>query len=73
MRPKFTEIVTILNRPEYKILSWSDVEKKNYSKEARALGSSLPSGKNLFPDIQQRYISSSKTGGAAIPTNSQDL
>lgn len=55
------DIVTILNRPEYLLLAWSDEDKKIYDEKAMLIGETLAAGDTLYVDLQRRYINNNVT------------
>ena len=55
------DIVTILNRPEYMLLTWSDEDKKIYSEKAMQIGAMLEAGDNLYLDLQHQYFNKNVT------------
>ena len=61
LRPKFVDVVTILNRPEYLLLTWSDEDRKLYSEKELQIGQTLESGDNLYLDLQRQYFNNNMT------------
>lgn len=56
MRPTFPDAQTVLQRPDFKLLTWTQEEIATYTEEARALGVSLQAGAELYPDAQKTYL-----------------
>lgn len=54
-RPKFVDILKLLNQPEFKVLTWSPEDLEAYDDEARRIGSSINNGINLYTDLQYTY------------------
>ena len=54
-RPTFPEIQVELQRPDFKLLTWTAEDVAAYSEEARTLGAALEDGEELFTDIQETY------------------
>ena len=55
-RPAFPDIQTVLQRPDFKLLTWTAEDVAAYAKEARTLGAPLEAGEELYTDIQNCYI-----------------
>ena len=55
MRPTFPDIQVDLQRPDFKLLSWTVEDVSTYTEQARTLGAPLEAGEELFPDIQNTY------------------
>ena len=54
-RPSFPEIQVDLQRPDFKILTWTSEDVTAYSEQARTLGAPLEAGEKLYTDIQNTY------------------
>ena len=54
-RPKFVEVIKILNQPELKLLRWSQEDLQSYDEQATTLGTPLSCGRYLFTELQQAY------------------
>ena len=54
-RPKFVDLVTMLNQPEFKVLTWSPEDIIAYDEETRAVGSPLTKGQYLYTELQNTY------------------
>ena len=55
-RPTFSDIQTVLQRPDLKLLTWMAEDVAAYTEEARTLGAPLEAGEELYTDIQNAYI-----------------
>ena len=49
------EIQVDLQRPDFKILTWTSEDVTAYSEQARTLGAPLEAGEELYTDIQHTY------------------
>ncbi|CAI8017965.1 Ephrin type-A receptor 8 (Fragment) [Geodia barretti] len=54
-RPTFPEIQVELQRPDFKLLTWTAEDVAAYTEEARTLGAPLEVGNELYIDIQKTY------------------
>ena len=54
-RPTFPDIQTVLQRPDFKLLTWTAEDVAAYTEEARTLGAPLEAGEELYTDIQNTY------------------
>ena len=54
-RPTFPEILVGLQRPDFKLLTWTAEDVAAYTEEARTLGAPLEAGEELYTDIQKLY------------------
>ena len=55
-RPTFSELHAALSQPETELLGWSERDKKVHP-QAAVLGAPLESGKDLYLELQEMYIS----------------
>jgi len=55
-RPTFSELHEALSQPEAELLGWSEEDKKVHP-QAAVLGAPLESGKDLYLELQEMYIS----------------
>ncbi|CAI8021519.1 Ephrin type-A receptor 4a (Fragment) [Geodia barretti] len=55
-RPTFPDIQTVLQRPDFKLLTWTAEDVAAYTEEARTLGAPLEAGEELYTDIQNCYM-----------------
>ena len=55
MRPTFPDIQVDLQRPDFKLLSWTVEDVSTYTEQARTLGAPLEAGEELYTDIQNAY------------------
>ena len=55
-RPTFPDILTVLQRPDFKLLTWTAEDVVAYTEEARTLGAPLEAGEELYTDIQRTYV-----------------
>ena len=55
-RPTFPEIQVELQRPDFKLLTWTAEDVAAYTEETRTLGAPLEAGEELYTDIQKSYI-----------------
>ena len=54
-RPKFVDVIKVLNQPDFKLLKWSPEDLEAYSEEMRTVGSGLENGMALYTKLQQTY------------------
>ena len=54
-RPTFPDIQTVLQRPDFKLLTWTAEDVAAYTEEARTLGAPLEAGEELYTEIQKTY------------------
>ena len=54
-RPEFPDIQVELQRPDFKLLTWTAEDVAAYTEQARTLGSPLEAGEELYTDIQKTY------------------
>ena len=54
-RPSFGAMVLELQRPDFKLLTWTSEDVAAHTEQARTLGAPLEAGENLYTDIQQMY------------------
>ena len=54
-RPEFPDIQVELQRPDFKLLTWTAEDVAAYTEQARALGAPLEAGEELYTDIQKTY------------------
>ena len=54
-RPTFPEIQVELQRPDFKLLTWTAENVAAYTEEARTLGAPLEAGEELYTNIQNTY------------------
>ena len=55
MRPEFSDIQVELQRPDFKLLTWTSEDVTAHTEQARALGAPLEAEENLYTDMQKRY------------------
>ncbi|CAI8021504.1 Ephrin type-A receptor 4a (Fragment) [Geodia barretti] len=55
-RPTFPEVQVELQRPDFKLLTWTAEDVAAYTEEARTLGGPLEAAEELYTDIQKTYI-----------------
>ena len=55
-RPTFPDIQTVIQRPDFKLLTWTAEDVAAYTEEARTLGAPLEAGEELYTDIQNTYM-----------------
>lgn len=55
-RLAINDILTPLQKPDFRILNWTSEETKMYSNEARTLGANLDAGNRLHMDLQRTYL-----------------
>ena len=55
MRPEFPDIQVELQRPDFKLLTWTSEDVAAHTEQARTLGAPLEAGQNLYSDIQKKY------------------
>ena len=55
-RPKFCDFIIELQRPDFKILKWSENDKAISSEKAMTLGAPIEEGASLFEDLQYTYM-----------------
>ena len=51
-RPAFSDILLELQRPDFKLLSWTAEDVSIYTEQARTLGAPLEAGEELFSDLK---------------------
>ena len=54
-RPEFLDIQVELQRPDFKLLTWTAEDVAAYTEQARTLGAPLEAGEKLYTDIQKTY------------------
>ena len=54
-RPRFVDIIRVLNQPEFKVLKWSPEDLNQYDMQSRTVGGVVENGTNLFTELQQAY------------------
>ena len=54
-RPSFPDVLVELQRPDFKLLTWTPEDVAAYSEQARTLGAPLEAGEELYTDIQKKY------------------
>ena len=54
-RPTFPDIQVDLQRPDFKLLTWTPEDVAAYTEQARTLGAPLEAGGKLYTDIQKTY------------------
>ena len=59
-RPTFPDIQTVIQRPDFKLLTWTAEDVAAYTEEARTLGAPLEAGKELYTDIHNTYVQTSE-------------
>ena len=59
-RPAFTDIMVLLQKPDFQILKWSKEDIKSSSTAAITLGSSLEAGLGLHKDLRRAYLATTK-------------
>ena len=52
-RPMFLDVLLELQRPDFKLLTWTAEDVAAYTEEARTLGAPLEAGEELFRDLRQ--------------------
>ena len=52
-RPMFPDVLLELQRPDFKLLTWTTEDVAAYTEEARTLGAPLEAGEELFRDLRQ--------------------
>ncbi|CAI8032558.1 Ephrin type-A receptor 8 (Fragment), partial [Geodia barretti] len=52
-RPTFPDIQTVLQRPDFKLLTWTAEDVAAYTEEARTLGAPLEAGEELYTEMQK--------------------
>ena len=55
-RPSFCDFINELQRPDFKILKWSEKDKAVSSEKAMTLGAPIEEGASLFEDLQYIYM-----------------
>ena len=55
-RLTFSDIQTVLQRPDLKLLTWMAEDVAAYTEEARILGAPLEAGEELYTEIQKTYV-----------------
>lgn len=68
-RLPFTKIVVALQKPDFRILSWSS---KETSESARCLGAPLAEGECLYKTLQRTYVEQTESEIQNKPTMKQD-
>lgn len=55
-RPTFTDMVVLLQRPDFQLLWWSEEDKVSYSEKARTLGGPVEDGEEMYMELQKTYF-----------------
>ena len=55
-RPTFTDMVVLLQRPDFQLLWWSEEDKMAYSEKARTLGGPVEDGEEMYTELQKTYF-----------------
>lgn len=55
-RPTFTDVVVLLQRPDFQLLRWSEEDKIAYSEKARTLGGPVEDGEEMYTELQKLYF-----------------
>ena len=55
-RPTFTDVVVLLQRPDFQLLWWSEEDKTAYNEKARALGGPVEDGEEMYTELQKTYF-----------------
>ena len=55
LRPSFPDIQLELQRPDFKLLTWTAEDVAGHTEQARTLGAPLEAGEELYADIQSMY------------------
>ena len=54
-RPEFPDIQVELQRPDFKLLTWTAEDVAAYTEQARTLGAPLEAGEELYTELQCMY------------------
>ena len=55
LRPEFPDIQVELQRPDFKLLTWTAEDVAAYTEQARTLGAPLEAGEELYTELQKSY------------------
>ena len=56
LRPEFPHIQMELQRPDFKLLTWTAEDMAAHTEQARTLGAPLEAGEKLYIDIRAYYL-----------------